>query len=212
MVAENLSLKFVPLSDGSWCEFLTLFFCRQQLELASEKLRNLSLQTSPSSEASGSLEREQALTATLNTQIKQLQADLREKVAEIGAIKQAHVSSSSSQVNSRQFMYRSRWHSCQMGTLEAKIQTLITENSALKSEQIQLQQDAAKVKQIVLSLSWNLTFFGWLRQQQNPNWSVADLQPLHSNTRLLRNNYLLCNARTVNCKLLSKPYRRADPF
>jgi hypothetical protein len=78
------------------------------LELASEKLRNLSLQTSPSSEASGSLEREQALTATLNTQIKQLQADLREKVAEIGAIKQAHVSSSSSQVNSRQFMYRSR--------------------------------------------------------------------------------------------------------
>jgi hypothetical protein len=46
-----------------------------------------------------------------------------------------------------------------MGTLEAKIQTLITENSALKSEQIQLQQDAAKVKQIVLSLSWNLTFF-----------------------------------------------------
>jgi hypothetical protein len=32
-----------------------------------------------------------------------------------------------------------------MGTLESKIQALAAENSALKSEQSRLQQDAAKV-------------------------------------------------------------------
>ena len=83
---------------------MSRFFHRQQLDLASEKLRNLSVQASPSSQASGSLEKERAVTASLNTQIKQLQADLRDKVAENEAIQQAHASTSSSQVSLLQLM------------------------------------------------------------------------------------------------------------
>jgi kinesin family member C2/C3 len=101
---------------------------RQQLDAAAEKLRNLNLQAPPSSEASALLEKERTLTASLNSQIKQLQADLRSKVAEIQGANQSQSSASSSQIAS----------------LDAKIQNLVSENAALKSEIDRLQQDAIK--------------------------------------------------------------------
>ena len=101
---------------------------RQQLDAAAEKLRNLNLQAPPNSEASALLEKERILTASLNSQIKQLQADLRSKVAEIQGANQSQSSASSSQI----------------AALDAKIQNLASENAALKSEIDRLQQDAIK--------------------------------------------------------------------
>jgi chromosome segregation ATPase len=126
--AISASLGNAPATSNSSALAAENSSLKQQLDAASEKLRNMSLQNSSTSESNALLETERALAASLNSQIQLLQADLRQKLDEIQSLKQSHASSSSSQLSA----------------LEAKVQSLTSENSALKSEQDRLQQDAAK--------------------------------------------------------------------
>jgi kinesin family protein C2/C3 len=126
--AANSSLGKSPSSAAPSALLAENSSLKQQLDAASEKLRNLSLQTSSSTESNSLLEKERASAAALNSQVKQLQADLREQTSEIQALKQS----------------RSASESTQLASLEAKVQSLISENNSLKSEHSQLQQDAAK--------------------------------------------------------------------
>lgn len=126
--AANSSLGNSPSTAAPSALLAENSSLKQQLDAASEKLRNLSLQTSSSTESNSLLEKERASAAALNSQVKQLQADLREQTSEIQALKQS----------------RSASESTQLASLEAKVQSLISENNSLKSEHSQLQQDAAK--------------------------------------------------------------------
>ncbi len=124
----NVAQITAPTAQGSGALAVENASLKQQLELVSEKLRNLNVQSAPSPAGNALLDKEKAMTAALNSQITQLQADLREKVAEIQTLNQFHASNASSQASS----------------LEAKIQSLVAENTALKTEIARLQQDAAK--------------------------------------------------------------------
>jgi hypothetical protein len=127
LAASNAGLSLAPAAQPSNALVAENSSLKQQLDAASEKLRNLNLQGS-SPESSALLDKERALTASLNSQMKQLQADLREQVAEIQALKQSHASTASSQLVS----------------LESKVQNLTSENTALISERDRLLQEAAR--------------------------------------------------------------------